>query len=107
MEENYSRVNVKPTPIVAGEKVKVNYNGLLSNSGADNLYLHAGVGFGDNWRDVTDIKMKQSDEDNWSAELRINTTERFNFCFKDAANNWDNNDGHNWNFEVHNGEQYS
>jgi hypothetical protein len=103
----YSEVTVTPTPITAGEKVTVKYDGLLNSNGASKVYLHAGVGFKDNWRDITDIEMQSQNDGSWSAQLRINTTDRFNFCFKDSANNWDNNGGSNWSFEVHNGQMYS
>ncbi|MGM0502879.1 MAG: carbohydrate-binding protein [Bacillota bacterium] len=104
---NDAKIEVKPTPITAGEKVTISYNGLLTKFGAEEVYLHAGVGVNDSWRDITSIKMKKEDEDTWQAQLKINTTDRFNFCFKDSANNWDNNEGSNWSFEVHNGEHYN
>ncbi len=37
-------VSVSPMPITAGEEVTVKYNGLLAQSGADSVYLHAGFG---------------------------------------------------------------
>ncbi|WP_027340156.1 carbohydrate-binding protein [Halonatronum saccharophilum] len=101
--QDYSDVTVQPTPITAGERVRVVYDGLLNKSGADNIYLHAGVGFGDNWMDVTDIAMERDQQGKFTAQLRVNTTDRFNFCFKDSADNWDNNSGNNWSYEVHNG----
>ncbi len=104
---NYSEVVVDPTPITAGEKITINYDGLLSKSGAGKVYLHAGVGFRDSWRDITDVEMHPKSDGTWSAQLRVNTNDRFNFCFKDRANNWDNNDGDNWSFEVHDGKLYS
>jgi len=104
--DNYN-IEVKPTPITAGEKVTILYNGSLSQSETEQIYLYAGVGFNDKWRDITSIQMKEADEGKWKAEVKINTTDRFNFCFKDAANNWDNNEGDNWSFEVHDGGSYS
>ncbi|AGB42003.1 Carbohydrate binding domain (family 25) [Halobacteroides halobius DSM 5150] len=105
MEDNGVQVN--PTPITAGERITINYQGLLAQSGADQVYLHAGVGMGDNWQDVTNIQMKQEQNGDWVAQLRINSAERFNFCFKDSAENWDNNSGNNWSYEVHNGDLYT
>ncbi|GAB6100143.1 carbohydrate-binding protein [Halanaerocella petrolearia] len=100
-------VYVDPTPITTGQRVTVNYEGLLAESGADQVYLHAGVGYGDNWQDVTDIKMRPESDGTWTAQLRINSADRFNFCFKDSAENWDNNSGHNWSYEIHNGDLYT
>jgi hypothetical protein len=107
MANKQGNVNVEPTPITAGQKIKIDYEGELTEKEADQVYLHAGVGFGDGWEDVTDIEMVETEDGQWTAQLKINTTERFNFCFKDNADNWDNNGGTNWSFEVHNGEQYS
>ncbi|GAB6138034.1 carbohydrate-binding protein [Halanaerobaculum tunisiense] len=100
-------VEVTPTPITTGERVSINYEGLLSESGADQVYLHAGVGFNDNWEEVTDIEMHPKGDGSWTAQIRINSADRFNFCFKDSASNWDNNNGSDWSFEVHNGELYT
>ncbi|MBM7556798.1 carbohydrate-binding protein [Halanaerobacter jeridensis] len=102
-----AKIEVKPTPITAGEKVTISYNGILAESGAEKVYLHAGIGFNDEWRDVTSIQMKKEDAEKWQAQLKVNTTDRFNFCFKDSAENWDNNQGSNWSFEVHDGQQYN
>lgn len=102
-----TKIEVKPTPITSGEKVTISYNGLLAESGAKQVYLHAGVGFNDSWQDVTSIQMKKEGDKGWQAQLKINTVDRFNFCFKDSAENWDNNQGSNWSFEVHDGQQYN
>ena len=101
-----TKIDVSPTPITAGEKVTISYQGLLANSGAEEVYLHAGIGFNDAWQDITNIQMKKQGTE-CQAQLKINTTDHFNFCFKDAAENWDNNQGNNWSFEVHNGADYN
>ncbi|SJZ42003.1 carbohydrate-binding protein [Selenihalanaerobacter shriftii] len=98
-------VNVNPTPITTGEHVTVEYNGLLKGSGAQQVYLHAGVGQNQSWQDVKTIRMNRAPSGDFKTTVRLNTTQRFNFCFKDCAENWDNNDGNNWSYEVHNGNQ--
>ncbi|MCR4427314.1 MAG: carbohydrate-binding protein [Firmicutes bacterium] len=92
-------------PVTAGEKVTVKYNGLLAQSGADAVYLHAGFGQRD-WHHVSDLPMTQEKPGVWSTTVSLdpNETSRFNFCFKDRANNWDNNYGLNWSVEIHNGQ---
>lgn len=99
-------VNVEPTPITTGENVTIEYEGLLKESGAKEVYLHAGIGEGDEWEDVKTIRMNETPDGTCRTTVRLNTTDRFNFCFKDNADNWDNNAGSNWSFEVHNGEQH-
>ncbi|HHW28649.1 MAG TPA: hypothetical protein GXX21_03700 [Syntrophomonadaceae bacterium] len=36
----------------------------------------------------------------WEKEIRIEKEGQFNFCFKDSANNWDNNNGLNWSYTI-------
>ncbi|WP_018084811.1 carbohydrate-binding protein [Desulfurispora thermophila] len=99
-----SGVAVEPTPITAGDEVTVLYNGLLAKSGADQIYLHVGYGDTDNWQAVYDHKMSKTGW-GWVKTLEMPDAKRFNFCFKDSANNWDNNNGHNWSFVIHNGNR--
>lgn len=93
---------VDPTPITAGQQVTVLYDGLLSQSGADQVYLHTGFGGGNQWYNVCDLPMIKTGW-GWEGILDVNDSSRFNFCFKDSADNWDNNWGKNWSYEIHNG----
>ncbi|MDR9787773.1 MAG: carbohydrate-binding protein [Peptococcaceae bacterium MAG4] len=77
-----------------GNEVTIIYNGLLKNSGADQVYLHYGYGDTDRWYDINTIRM---DNTHQGFEKTISMKNHMlNFCFKDSANNWDNNNGHNW-----------
>jgi len=103
--ENAGGVNVYPTPITLGEHINVVYDGLLFSSGAQEIYLHMGYGPHDNWRQVQDLKMLRTGR-GWEQTFQANDPGRLNLCFKDSADNWDNNSGHNWSFEVHHGKTY-
>jgi len=72
--------------------VTICYNGLLAKSGADQVYLH--YGFGDRWMDTNTVKMDRTFS-GWEKTIRTRN-DKVNFCFKDSANNWDNNNGSNW-----------
>ena len=98
-------VSVSPLTLTAGETLTVKYNGLLASSGADQVYLHAGFGHG-SWREVRDIPMQNEKPGVWKATVPLDPREdsRLNFCFKDRAENWDNNYGLNWSLEIHNGQ---
>ncbi|MFZ5642118.1 MAG: carbohydrate-binding protein [Bacillota bacterium] len=98
-------VVVDPTPITTGEEITVLYYGLLARSGAEQVYLHVGYGESRDWRNVSDMKMSRTGW-GWVKTLEIPDDSRFNFCFKDNANNWDNNNGLNWSFEIHNGHRH-
>ncbi len=110
LKNNYSNddpsgVSVYPTPITQGEHINVIYDGLLAISGADQVYLHYGFGMHNNWYDVMDLPMFKTGR-GWEQTFEVNDPSRLNFCFKDSANNWDNNTGHNWSLEIHNGKMY-
>ncbi len=98
-------VYVKPTPITAGDSVTVKYSGLLAEAGADQVYLHMGYGMG-TWNAVSDIPMARIGPGTFEArvDVPLEQTSRFHFCFRDDAGNWDNNDGRDWSYEIHNGE---
>jgi len=98
-------VTVDPVPITAGEEVTVLYNGPLGKEGKGQVYLHYGFGRHDNWKNVSEVQMKKTGR-GWVSSARMPEREdRFNFCFRDSAQNWDNNSGTNWSFEIHNGSQ--
>ena len=98
-------VVVDPLPITSGAEITILYNGLLPNNGAQEIYLHAGYGESDNWHDLMESKMSHT---GWGfvKTLEIKDATQFNFCFRDNAYNWDNNTGHNWSFQVHNGKRH-
>lgn len=96
-------VVVDPTPITAGAEICVFYNGLLAESGAKDVYLHYGYGDAGKWNAVQDLSMAKTGY-GFVKTLRVpDVGTRLNFCFRDPADNWDNNNGINWSFEVHNG----
>ncbi|MBC7335590.1 MAG: carbohydrate-binding protein [Clostridia bacterium] len=100
--ERYAGVAVDPVPLTAGEEVTVLYQGLLAEKGAEQVWLHVGYGPADRWENVTDYAMEKTGW-GWVKKLRVEDAGRFNFCFHDNANNWDNNGGLNWSYEVHHG----
>ena len=104
IEEVVDGIYIDPTPITLGEEIKIKYKGLLADSGADQIYLHAG--FGENyWDRVVDLPMDKTKDGAWLTKMQIDEPNNFNFCFHDSAGNWDNNYGRNWSYQVHHGEQ--
>jgi hypothetical protein len=93
-------IDVEPTPITLGDELKIEYRGLLAQSGAEAVYLHYGFGPGD-WRFVQYIPMESSSDGVWTAVVHAGERGRFSFCFRDGADNWDNNSGRNWSYEIH------
>ncbi len=96
-------IEITPIPVTLGDRVTIKYDGLLADSGADKIYAHIGYGDNDNWTGIQDIPMKKT-KNGWVCDTFADE-ERLNFCFRDSANNWDNNNGRNWSLTVHNGRQ--
>lgn len=83
--------------LVSNTKVKISYTGKLFQDGASEVYIH--YGFGLLWENLNDVKMQKT-ELGFQAEIELPDLESFNFCFKDAENNWDNNDNQNYIFPI-------
>lgn len=76
----------------------ITYNGLLARSGADKVYLHCGSGDPKSWRNVSTVCMDRTAR-GWESTQRM-AEPMLNFCFKDSANHWDNNNGYNWTIRA-------
>ncbi|MDN5347156.1 MAG: hypothetical protein PWP65_720 [Clostridia bacterium] len=96
-------VVVDPVPITRDEEVTVLYYGLLSQAGADQIWMRVGYGDADRWENIYDYRMEKTGY-GWVKNIRAEGSGRLNICFKDSANNWDNNNGLNWSFEIHDGK---
>lgn len=90
---------ISPVPSKVGEKCKIRYHGLLANAGADQVWLHTGYGTGP-WQNIYDYRMNKVGQNEWEQTVEITREGQFNFCFKDSANNWDNNNGLNWSYTI-------
>jgi hypothetical protein len=62
------------------------------------FFLHTGYGFG-SWQSIYDYPMEKKDNE-WEKSIKIDRKGQFNFCFKDSAANWDNNNGMNWSYTI-------
>lgn len=91
------RVDVFPSPSVKGRDATIKYNGLLAKSGADRVFIHYGF---DGWKNVSTAEMRREGNGSFSINLPVHGSSEINFCFKDSANNWDNNSGWNWSSDI-------
>lgn len=103
MEEVVDGIFLDPVPITKGEELKIKYKGLLITSGAGKVYLHGGYGH-EAWDKIFDVPMKKTRDGGWSATIQVEEPSSINFCFRDDAENWDNNQGRNWSYQVHEGD---
>jgi hypothetical protein len=90
-------VTISPAAPAKGDTARVVYSGLLAQNGANKLYVH--VGFGDGWRKTADYRMVKTDQ-GFETDVPVALDATINMCFKDSADNWDNNSGQNYSFEV-------
>lgn len=79
-----------------GNNINISYNGILSQCGADQVYLHCVTGDKQGWSNPQDQKMNRTAR-GWEKDVAVHSN-RMLFCFKDSADNWDNNNGNNWEF---------
>ncbi|HBV96772.1 MAG: hypothetical protein JL50_15670 [Peptococcaceae bacterium BICA1-7] len=90
-------VSVKPMT-ESGREVKIRYKGLLAESGASGVLMHFGFGEQEGWKKV-DSKQMEKTFDGWEAIVAMEDSQ-LNFCFRDIAQNWDNNNGLNWIYRI-------
>ncbi|HOJ09001.1 MAG TPA: carbohydrate-binding protein [Clostridiales bacterium] len=90
-------LSVSPAIPSLGDKLTVQYSGLLAQSGASHIYAH--VGYGSNWDNLYDYPMNRTDK-GFEVNIPVVKSGTINVCFKDCANNWDNNSGSNYAFDV-------
>lgn len=90
-------VSISPSIPSAGDKAKIEYSGLLAQSGAHHVYAH--VGYGSKWDNLYDYPMSRTDK-GFEVNIPVLKADMLNICFKDCANNWDNNAGKNYTFDT-------
>lgn len=103
-EENPTFDNYIPNGVkldTEGGKLRLSYNGLLAKSGAQDVYAVVNYGSNKYWDDVKYYPMNNVGRNTFEALLPINGDTSINVAFKDGANNWDNNSGKNYSFNVH------
>ena len=83
--------------LVENNRVKISYTGKFFQDASEGVSIH--YGFGYNWDNINDIVMEKTDL-GFQAEIDLVGEDTFNFCFKNANNEWDNNEGENYIFPI-------
>ena len=83
--------------LVENTSVKISYTGKLFKDNCEEVYIH--YGFVLNWDNLNEIKMVKS-ELGYQDEIELTSSDTLNFCFRDANNIWDNNNGANYIFPI-------
>lgn len=90
-------VTVSKSTIYVGDEILLKYSGLLVQNGAQTLYAH--VGYGEEWEEKSFIPMTREGED-YVCPINVLLPGTLNVCFKDNADNWDNNSNTNYIFKI-------
>ena len=83
--------------IIENSKVKISYVGSLFQDNSEQVFIH--YGFGLQWDGLSEIEMNKT-ELGFQCEIEIGESDSFNFCFRNSNNQWDNNEGNNYVFEI-------
>ena len=84
--------------LVENSVVKISYTGKFFQNNSEKVFIH--YGFGQNWDGLKDAEMKKT-ELGFQAEIRLGKAkEDLQMCFKNNENQWDNNEGKNYQFEI-------
>lgn len=83
--------------LVENTSVKISYTGKFFQDDSEKVSIH--YGFGLNWDNVNDVEMEKT-ELGFQAEIFLENSETFNFCFKNNSDEWDNNDCKNYIFDI-------
>ncbi len=83
--------------LIENSNVKISYTGKFFQEASENVFIH--YGFGHNWDNVNEIEMEKTDL-GFQAELQLGEGESFNFVFRNSNDEWDNNDGQNYIFDL-------
>lgn len=83
--------------LTPNNKVKISYTGKFFQDDSTNVYIH--YGFGNEWEGLVDAEMVKT-ELGFQIEVNLIDCPTFNFCLKNEKDEWDNNDGANYIFQI-------
>ena len=83
--------------LTAGNTVKISYTGKFFQDGSEDVSIH--YSFGNDWDNYVEAKMEKT-ELGFQTEIELLDEGSFGFCLKNEKDEWDNNDGNNYVFEI-------
>lgn len=87
--------------LTANSTVKISYTGRFFQDHSTEVFIN--YAFGDNWDEEATTSMTKT-ELGFQIEIDIPETSLFSFCFKNEKEEWDNNEGQNYSFEINHPE---
>lgn len=83
--------------LTANSTVKISYTGKFFQDGSTNVFIR--YGFGNEWENQVETEMVKT-ELGFQIEVELQDKETFNFCIKNEKDEWDNNNGNNYIFDI-------
>ena len=77
--------------------IKISYIGKFFQDESEHVYIR--YGFGQEWENLIEAEMEKT-ELGYQAQITLEDSPTFNFCFKNENNEWDNNSGNNYVFAI-------
>ncbi len=90
-------VTISPASPVVGDKVTILYDGILSKSGATEVFAH--LGYGSNLDNEQDVPMVKGDIC-FEATIPALKEDFLKLSFRDSLNNIDDNTGQSYSFDI-------
>ena len=96
-------IYINKDTIYEDSEIVLLYKGMLfSDTLTNNVYIS--YGYGDNWEQQSEIKMKPSTF-GYLATIKISSNTNLQFCFRDDNGNWDNNNSANYVLPIKENEE--
>ncbi|MCR4435462.1 MAG: carbohydrate-binding protein [Clostridiales bacterium] len=81
------------------DRMRVFYDGILSQNGADGIFAYVGTGDSKNWGHTACYPMHVAKQQRgFEVLIPAKSNQTINLAFKDSAGHWDNNSGMNYTF---------
>ena len=87
--------------LTANSTVKISYTGKFFQDGSTNVYIK--YGFGNEWENTVETEMTKT-ELGFQIEVNLINKDTFNFCVRNENDEWDNNNGNNYVFNIEHSE---
>ena len=83
--------------LTANSTVKISYTGKFFQDESKEVSIR--YGFGEDWKNLVEADMIKTDL-GFHIEVNLIDATTFNFCIKNEKDEWDNNDGNNYIFNI-------
>ena len=83
--------------LTANSTVKISYTGKFFQDESKEVSIR--YGFGEDWKNLVEADMIKTDL-GFQKEVNLIDATTFNFCIKNEKDEWDNNDGNNYIFNI-------